>query len=1096
MRINRLTIAGFGPYKTAQHIDFDAFSDDGIFLITGNTGAGKSSILDAICFALYAGVPRYEGTQQQLRSDYCEPGDPTYVELWFSTGGQQYRVRRSPDYERPKKNGVGTTKSPAAAQLFVRVGDASGAPGSSGASNASAELLPHASGDEGEGEWQGVAAIPREVGIALDGILGLSKDQFLQVILLAQNRFQKFLHAKNDERQSVLQSLFGTRRFADIERALVERRKALEVRQRESAERIAELGSQVAAIVAVGAAEGGGSADDGDAAEDDAVDDEGVEPEAPADPEVLVEREAPAVPESSAAGRPIDRAYFEHALADLERQLEAARQRVAVADERFSAAEAELRERENVRRLQTRRDEAAAQMAELVRLDESVDDDRRRLEAATRAEIVWAHVGAQETAESALDRAAVAERAARVAYAEATTLSGLGEASSGAGAGASAQRTEESDSAPISGSRPTPDSAPTPDSLAADADELSRLMGGLDVVLADEKRIPRLTARVAEYDAAEKAQQADVDEATERAKTLPGLIDEVVEQRNARLVEASGRSDAEERVTRLVTARESAVLAAALKLDLDAARVVEKTASTANKAAAGRYDDLLTRRLDGHAAELASTLVDGRPCAVCGATEHPNPTAWTSELGEPITDAEIAEQRTLLAAAGDALAEAGVAVQDLAARHASATSASEGRSPAEIDADLESARATLASAIDADGAAQALESRVGELRAELESITATVDELTSALQTTQNARAALVSQIESITELVEQHRGDHSSVAERVLDLQHLLTVTREFEAALLAHADKRLALEHAQQTLREHLDEQRFADSDEVTEARLAAPQRDDLSGRISAHEVARATAAAILAEPELQGLPEASIEIEPAAEARRAAGADRDEARVAAGSVADRLGRLRSLVGDALERLDASETLLAEYETMRSLANSVEGAEPNTMRMRLESYVLAAQLEEIIRAANARLAVMTGGRYSLEHDDSVQYRNTRSGLGIAILDQHTGRARATHSLSGGETFLASLALALGLAEVVSNQAGGITLDTLFIDEGFGSLDSDTLAIAMSTLDSLRSGGRTIGLISHVEAMKEQIPSRLRITVVPQGYSEIDQRA
>ena len=1049
MRINRLTIAGFGPYKTAQHIDFDAFSDDGIFLITGNTGAGKSSILDAICFALYAGVPRYEGTQQQLRSDYCEPGDPTYVELWFSTGGQQYRVRRSPDYERPKKSGVGTTKSPAAAQLFVRVGDASGALGSSGASNASAELLPHDSGDEGE--WQGVAAIPREVGIALDGILGLSKDQFLQVILLAQNRFQKFLHAKNDERQSVLQSLFGTRRFADIERALVERRKALEVRQRESAERIAELGSQVAAIVAVGAADGEGASADGD-----------VEPDT--------------------SGRPIDRAYFEHALADLDRQLDAARQRVAVADERFSAAEAELRERENLRRLQTRRDGAAAQLAELVRLDESVDDDRHRLEAATRAEIVWAHVGAQETAESSLDRAAVAERAARVAYAEATTLSGLGEASSAAGA--SAQRTAESDS------------VPTPDSLAADADELSRLMGGLDVVLADEKRIPRLTARVAEYDAAEKAQQADVDEATERAKTLPGLIDEVVEQRNARLVEASGRSDAEERVTRLVTARESAVLAAALKLDLDAARVVEKTASTANKAAAGRYDDLLTRRLDGHAAELASTLVDGRPCAVCGATEHPNPTAWTSELGEPITDAEIAEQRTLLAAAGDALAEAGVAVQDLAARHASATSASDGRSPAEIDADLESARATLASAVDADGAAQALESRVAELRAELESITATVDELTSALQTTQNARASLVSQIESITELVEQHRGDHSSVAERVLDLQHLLTVTREFEAALLTHADKRLALEHARQTLREHLDEQRFSDSAEVTEARLTAPQRDDLSGRISAHEVARATAVAILAEPELHELPEASIEIEPAAEARRAAGADRDEARVAAGSVADRLGRLRSLVGDALERLDASETLLAEYETMRSLANSVEGAEPNTMRMRLESYVLAAQLEEIIRAANARLAVMTGGRYSLEHDDSVQYRNTRSGLGIAILDQHTGRARATHSLSGGETFLASLALALGLAEVVSNQAGGITLDTLFIDEGFGSLDSDTLAIAMSTLDSLRSGGRTIGLISHVEAMKEQIPSRLRITVTPQGFSEIDQRS
>ncbi|MDN4640919.1 SMC family ATPase [Agreia sp. PsM10] len=1062
MRINRLTIAGFGPYKTAQHIDFDAFSDDGIFLITGNTGAGKSSILDAICFALYAGVPRYEGTQQQLRSDYCEPGDPTYVELWFSTGGEQYRVRRSPDYERAKKNGVGTTKSPAAAQLFVRVGDASGA------------LVPAPSGDEGE--WQGVAAIPREVGIALDGILGLSKDQFLQVILLAQNRFQKFLHAKNDERQSVLQSLFGTRRFADIERALVERRKALEVRQRESAERIAELGSQVAAIVAVGAAEGEGAADDGVETGDSAM------------------PESPAQPESSAAGRSVDRAYFELALADLDRQLEAARQRVAAADARFSAAEAELRERENVRRLQTRRDEASAQLAELVRLDESVGDDRRRLDAATRAEIVWAHVAAEQAARSALDRAAVAEKAARVAYAEAVTLSGLGEASSVPVP--SVQLAASSDPAAAPDAAPAPHPVPTPDSLATDADELSRVMGGLDVVLADEKRVPRLAARVAEYDATEKAQQADVDEAIERAKTLPGLIDEVVEQRNARLVEASGRSDDEERVARLVAARESAVLAAALKLDLDAARAVEKAASTANRAAAGRYDDLLTRRLEGHAAELASKLVDGQPCAVCGATDHPDPTAWTSELGEPISDAEIDEQRTLLVTAGDALAEAGVTVQDLAARHASATSASDGRSPAEIDADLASARTALASAVDADGAAHALESRIAELRAELELITATVDELTSALHSTQNSRAALVNQLESITELVEQHRGDHSSVAERVLDLQHLLTVTREFEAALLAHDDKKLALERARQTLGEHLDVQRFSDSTEVTEARLTAPQRGDLSGRISAHEVARATAAAILAEPDLQGLPEASIEIESAAEARSAAGADRDEARVAAGSVADRLGRLRALVGDALERLDASETLLAEYEIMRSLANSVEGAEPNTMRMRLESYVLAAQLEEIIRAANARLAVMTGGRYSLEHDDSVQYRNTRSGLGIAILDQHTGRARATHSLSGGETFLASLALALGLAEVVSNQAGGITLDTLFIDEGFGSLDSDTLAIAMSTLDSLRSGGRTIGLISHVEAMKEQIPSRLRITVVPQGYSEIDQRA
>ncbi|MBC7593529.1 MAG: SMC family ATPase, partial [Kineosporiaceae bacterium] len=116
------------------------------------------------------------------------------------------------------------------------------------------------------------------------------------------------------------------------------------------------------------------------------------------------------------------------------------------------------------------------------------------------------------------------------------------------------------------------------------------------------------------------------------------------------------------------------------------------------------------------------------------------------------------------------------------------------------------------------------------------------------------------------------------------------------------------------------------------------------------------------------------------------------------------------------------------------------------------------------------------------------------RSGLSLVIRDEHTGRSRATHSLSGGETFLASLALALGLAEVVSNQAGGIRLDTLFVDEGFGSLDSDTLEVAMTTLDSLRAGGRTIGLISHVEAMKEQIPAKLQISVTDQGHSVIEE--
>jgi exonuclease SbcC len=172
------------------------------------------------------------------------------------------------------------------------------------------------------------------------------------------------------------------------------------------------------------------------------------------------------------------------------------------------------------------------------------------------------------------------------------------------------------------------------------------------------------------------------------------------------------------------------------------------------------------------------------------------------------------------------------------------------------------------------------------------------------------------------------------------------------------------------------------------------------------------------------------------------------------------------------------------------------VHGDEPNTRRMRLETYVLAAQLEQIIAAANLRLARMTAGRYALDLDDERQHRNVETGLGIGVRDAHTGLVRQAASLSGGEMFLASLALALGLAEVVSAQAGGIRLDTLFVDEGFGSLDAETLDTAMAAIDDLRTGGRTIGLISHVESMQERIPAKLAVEVLPTGDSRVVQDA
>ena len=191
-----------------------------------------------------------------------------------------------------------------------------------------------------------------------------------------------------------------------------------------------------------------------------------------------------------------------------------------------------------------------------------------------------------------------------------------------------------------------------------------------------------------------------------------------------------------------------------------------------------------------------------------------------------------------------------------------------------------------------------------------------------------------------------------------------------------------------------------------------------------------------------------------------------------------------------------DAIADLAAEVAVIERLAHTVSGRAPNTRRMKLETFVLAAELEEIVAAANVRLGEMSGERYRLQHSDALAAAAPRPGSASRSWTATPGRPRPPQSLSGGETFLASLALALGLAEVVTGRAGGITLDTLFIDEGFGALDAETLDVAMRTLDELRQGGRTVGVISHVEAMKEQLPAQLRVEVTPEGWSAVRQDA
>lgn len=988
MKIQRLTVAGFGPYKDEQRIDFERFDDDGIFLITGKTGAGKSSLLDAICFALYGSVPRYDGTQPRLRSDYCELGDPTVVELEFRVHSTSYRVRRTPEYDRPKARGTGTTTQKTTAELSVFR----------------------------DGDWQGIAARPVDVAHELDTILGLSKDQFLQVILLAQNRFQQFLLARNDERQAVLRTLFGTRRFEQVELELVERRKALGATLDSAAGSLRGSADLAARLVGV---------------------------PVPAEP---------------------DLAWFGTVLSELEEAQASAAQAATVADAEFTAADADHRALQDTRRLQLRRESARALLDTFEAQTASIDADRIVFSHASRAASVWAHVAGVRAAVEAREKAEAVEAGLRDEY---------------------LRRIDADDRMPSPGS-----AVPDADALEAVIDDRSRRLGTLEQVLGDEASLPSLRSAVVRFENEHESSRAAVAEAESLIASLPQELDDIAETLSAARVTAAGAAAAKDRVARLETARAAAKSAITLDRRLIEARFAEKDASGALSAATTRLDDLFARRLGGYAAELAADLTDGEPCAVCGSPEHPRP---ASGDGETVSEADIEEARSAVTARRSDLDAASAVASALVSQLAEARATAANKSIDELEAELIDATTAQLEILAAADIVAECEQNQADLRAALENATPLLTGLRATLAATADKLTAARSRLAAAEERVAAAREPFASVSDKVEHVQEQLGAAKALAAAMAQTRVREAALASAREVLAAQLAESGFPDEGSVEAARRSSAEIAALDARIREYDQSVNTARATLAEPELAGVTSEPIDLAPSAARVAQTGAARDSALQASGLLADRVAQLRGIVERVRAEQESSARLREEYDRVRALASAVQGNEPNTKRMRLETYVLAAQLEEIVVAANTRLRTMTSGRYTLQHDDSVQYRNTRSGLGLAILDEHTGRARATHSLSGGETFLASLALALGLAEVVTNQAGGITLDTLFIDEGFGSLDGETLEIAMSTLDSLRSGGRTIGLISHVDAMKEQIPAKLRISVTDSGSSRVD---
>ncbi|MBU8741992.1 SMC family ATPase [Micrococcus luteus] len=1002
-----MRLEGLGPYAQAQDVDFDRLNAAGLFLLDGPTGAGKSTVLAALCFALYGTVPGGRSAES-LVTTLREPGAVIpEVQVEFTVQSRRFEVVRSPKHERPRRRrsaaGGATVTTQATVSLRERVA----------------------------GEWTAPLTRADEVGQQIAAVLHLDAEQFMQVVLLPQGQFAQFLTAKSDERRALLRRLFGTQRFDGVEEHL-----RVETARLDTAVAVdADVARTARAQLAEALHEALGP------------DWHAPEPSPDTDDRLL-----------TLAAERAGRAH-EDARADL-----------------AAARAAEQRARVTVRELETRgRDLAAAEAWASRRRDHDAEAEtaaarRRAVDAHERAGRVLA---AAQRATAAADAAGTASEAVTEALAhvedEPTAASWLAaaRADGATDAPASRQALGEAERA---------------------AEAVARAVRDRDRMRELEQEAAAAAERRAEID---RDRAALVESRPEREAAVAALRS-AVERGTERL---GAREAVDRAVDEAAARRTSAEAAAARAVEVETAARAHREAQERRSEAAERHVGLLRARYEQAASELAERLVPGEPCTVCGSPEHPAPAATADTT---VTEADVRDAEQARTAADRAAADAETALRAAEQTLRTAREAAAGLAPEAAREALERAEAERAVL---DQAAKDLAADRRRLTA-AEKTLAGADETAAALAAEDGrlaeAAAHRAARLTELRDAVEAARGDVETLDAR----GDQVTAARRVLAALAAAQDEdaraRAVADETGQALTAALAEQRFDDVDAARAARLEETEAAARTAAVQEWDAERARLAELEAsEPVRRGraLAEAGVE-PPTEEQTRAAAEALAAAEAASSSRATAVGRLDSLVATVrrqsaalTEVLERSAGLIAEHTRVRGLLDLVRGGGENLLKMPLTSYVLAGRLEEVAAAATERLLAMTDQRYSIEYSDAVGGRGNK-GLELVIRDHYVDETRHPATLSGGETFMASLALALGLADTVQAEAGGIELDTLFVDEGFGSLDADTLDDVLDVVDTLRTGGRTVGLVSHVERMRQEIGVRLEVRKDRRGSS------
>ncbi len=1005
MRPLCLKMAAFGAFADTQNIDFRLLGDRPLFLINGATGSGKTTILDAICYALYGETTGNERRGREMRCDHAQADLLTVVELDFQLSDRHYRIQRIPRQERPRSRGEGTTIQQPEAQLW--------------------ELS-----NQGEEKTLLVAKKVKEATARIVRLTGLSAEQFRQVMVLPQGRFRELLLADSKQRETLFRQLFQTRIYTRLE-------ERLKTQAGDIVAQIEQLEEQKTGILGNMAAE----------------DSQALSEEITALKQQLKERREQQNKAEQAVEQSRQQLFEARSLQQQFEQLKAASikyEALCAQQQQLEADKFKLHLAEKAAQLQPLRQRFQQSIQQWQDADEkaqqAVEEYRLSQTSMQKLELVWEQLEEKQP-----------------------ELEGL------------KQHQQK-----LSG-------------YVARAAQLAE-------ALQQQKKIQE------EYQQS-KQQEQDADNKVQNLRQQLNLLEKRIQQKNKALQQLPDQQQKRHELQHQLRIQQGLEKLQGQQQQgqqaLGAARQLEEKSSSRLQGLQQQQKLLEQAWEQEQTALLAAQLQAGTPCPVCGSKEHPHP-AQSGDMFSGDTNREMLREKLQLAQQELQNAKTVVAAEE-AKLHALSKQHSEllqnragleNCSARELQEQLAAVDQTLHELLQTQQQLQddthqhqvlkqQLENAEIQWRHLQESRNKSAQKVAAAEQNVQGKQAELPQQYAQPENL----NRDLVEVAQKITDLQQQLQqASSDLDAAQIKVAALKATQDTLQQELqerdadkkqRQHQWQSALAASDFGAEQEfLRACMTDDIWQQLAESVRLRddALLAAKTSMQEKQTLLEGKIppELDKLQQYNQQLENEYKHLTESRHRMSQQLQQLETAVMQ-LQKVTAQQNKLHQkYALLGRLADVANGKNPNNLS--LHRFVLSVLLDDVLISARQRLLAMSKGRYQLLRQEEVSDRRRGAGLDLVVEDAFSGKSRPVATLSGGESFMAALALALGLSEVVQAYSGGIRLDALFIDEGFGSLDPESLDLAINTLLDLQSGGRMVGIISHVPELKERIDVRLDI--------------